>query len=207
VLQSCHALAQRGQARITYLPVDTDGLMQPDALAAVISPDTMLVSVMHANNETGVVQPVANLARVAHAYGALMHTDAAQSIGKLPVDVDELGVDLLTVAGHKLYAPKGVGALYIRPGTPIAAHTHGGGQEHGCAPAPNVALIVALGAAGQLARTSLATESDRQRHLRDRLYQRLQHHLDGRVKVNGHPDRRLPNTLLLAASARRVTPR
>ncbi len=196
VLQTCQALARRGDVKVTYLPVDTNGIVQPEALSSSITHDTTLVSIMHANNETGVIQPIAALARIAHAHGALMHTDAAQSVGKIPVDVHDLEVDLLTVAGHKLYAPKGVGALYIRPGTEISAIIHGGGQEGSRrAGTENVALISALGAAARIAHDVLPNEPVRQRRLRDRLHRLLEEHLPDRVRLNGHPTDRLPNTL------------
>jgi cysteine desulfurase len=196
ILRTCRALVDDELATVTVLPVDADGLVQTDTLAAAIADDTLLVSVMHANNETGVIQPIAELAAIAHAHGALFHTDAAQTVGKIPVHVDDLDVDLLSVAGHKLYAPKGVGALYIRPGTPIAPLLHGGGQEHWLrAGTENVALITALGAAAQLAHGGSRHEPERQRRLRDRLHEQLRARLGNRVRLNGHPTRRLSNTL------------
>jgi cysteine desulfurase len=195
ILETCHALARRGDVTVAQVPVDAHGLVQPAALAAVITPDTVLVSIMHANNETGVVQPIAELARIAHAHGALFHTDAAQTVGKLPIRVEDLGVDLLTVAGHKLYAPKGVGALYVRPGIPIAPLVRGGGQERGMrAGTENVALIAALGAAAAIA-AATPREAQRLQQLRDRLHHNLHTRLGDRLHLNGHPERRLPNTL------------
>jgi cysteine desulfurase len=166
-----------------------------DELSAAIDAQTALVSVMHANNETGVVQPLAALVDAARAAGALMHTDAAQSVGKLPVHVGQLGVDLLSVAGHKLYAPKGVGALYVRRGTPLAPFVLGGGHEGGLRPGTeNVASIVGLGVACERARLDLGAEGTRVRALRDRLWQRLQAEVP-ELALNGHAQERLPNTL------------
>jgi cysteine desulfurase len=144
--------------------------------------------------------PITELARIAHQHGALFHTDAAQAVGKIPVDVNALGVDLLTLVGHKMYAPKGVAALYVRAGTRLEPLIHGGGQEHGLrAGTENVALIVALGAAANLAAADLAAgEPDRLRRLRDDLHHRLAEQLPGRVLLNGHPTHRLPNTANLA---------
>jgi len=151
---------------------------------------------MHANNETGTIQPLSQLARIAHRHGVLLHTDAAQSVGKTPVHVDDLGVDLLTVAGHKMYAPKGVGALYVRAGTPLEPLNPGGGQEAGRrAGTENVALIAALGQAAALCQDELPDAPARLRELRDLLQRRLEDRLPGRVHLNGHPTQRLPNTL------------
>jgi cysteine desulfurase len=198
VLQTCRALQRLHQVEVGYLPVDGHGVVEPDALAAAITPRTVLVSVMTANNETGTIQPIAELARIAHDRGVVFHTDAAQAAGKIPLDVDGLGVDLLTVVGHKMYAPKGVAALYVRPGLTLEPLIYGGGQEHGLrAGTENTALAVALGAAAQLAGHDLAAGGpDRMRTLRDRLYQYLAARLPGAVvQLNGHPERRLPNTL------------
>jgi cysteine desulfurase len=156
----------------------------------------VLVSIMHANNETGTVQPIADLARIAHRHGALFHTDAAQSVGKIRTPVDELEVDLLTVAGHKLYAPKGIGALYVRAGVELEPVVYGGGQERGLrAGTESVALAVALGAAARMAGEDLEASSGRLRRLRDLLDARLGELLPGRIHLNGHPTERLPNTL------------
>lgn len=195
VQEACHSLAGDG-FRITQLPVDGHGRASADDLGEVITADTVLVSVMLGNAETGTVQPVAELARVAHEHGALFHTDAAQAAGKIPVDVDELGVDLLTVVGHKMYAPKGVGALYVRSGTRIEPTIRGGGQERGLrAGTENVALIVALGAAAELAGDELPGSATGLVRLRDRLHRTLVELLPGRVLLNGHPTERLPGTL------------
>jgi len=183
---------------ITVLPVDPDGRVDPDDLARAIRPDTVLVSIMLANNETGTLQPVAELARIAHAAGTLFHTDAAQAAGKISVGVDELGVDLLTLAGHKFYAPKGVGALYVRRGTTLEPVLVGAGQEYGLRPGTeNTPHLVALGAAARLARERLNDLPVRLRSLRDTLHDRLQQEIPG-LKLNGHPQERLPNTLNLS---------
>lgn len=197
VLQACAALNRLHGVDVTYLPVDGDGRVDPAALAAALTDRTVLVSVMHANNETGVVQPIAELARLAHAAGALLHTDAAQSVGKVAVDVGALGADLLTVVGHKMYAPKGVAALYVRAGTPLEPLIPGGGQERGLrAGTENVALAVALGTAADLAGQHVdGGGPQRITCLRDRLHDRLDALLPGRVSLNGHPTQRLPNTL------------
>ena len=180
---------------VTVVPVDGFGRISLDALQRSLRAETALVSVMHANNEVGTVQPIREIARLARERGIALHTDAAQSAGKLPIDVDELGVDLLTLAGHKFYAPKGVGALYVRSGTPIRAVLHGAEQEHGLRPGTeNVASIVALGAAAVLAKRSLPAASEHMRAMRDRLHQRLATAVPD-LQLNGHPEYRLPNTL------------
>jgi cysteine desulfurase len=196
VLNACRALFERHGFRLTILPVDGHGQVDPATLEAAITPRTVLVSIQHANSETGTIQPIRKLAEIAHAHGVLLHSDAAQSVGKVPVAVDELGVDLLTVVGHKLYAPKGVGALYVRQGVALAPVILGGGQERGLrAGTENVALIVALGVAAALAAERLAADGPRLRVLRDRLHRRLVERLAGAVQLNGHPTQRLPNTL------------
>lgn len=183
---------------ITTLPVDEYGRVEPAALARALRPDTVLVSVMLANNEVGTLQPVAALAAIARAAGVLFHTDAAQAAGKIPLDVESLGVDLLTLAGHKFYAPKGVGALYVRRGTPVAPVLVGAGQERGLRPGTeNVPHIVALGAAARRARERLHEAPGRLRMLRDQLHQTLLTAIPG-LELNGHPEERLPNTLNLS---------
>jgi cysteine desulfurase len=180
---------------VTVLPVDSFGRVSVDDVAGALRPDTALVSVMHANNEVGTLQPVAGIAALTRPRGILLHTDAAQSAGKQRVDVDELGVDLLTLAGHKFNAPKGVGALYVRAGTPIRAIVHGADQEHGLRPGTeNVASIVALGAAAALASASLPDLSAQLQALRDRLHAQLKAGVPG-LQLNGHSQHRLPNTL------------
>jgi cysteine desulfurase len=180
---------------VTVVPVDDLGRISLDALERSLRTETALVSVMHANNEVGTVQPIAEIARLTRERRILLHTDAAQSAGKLPLNVDELGIDLLTLAGHKFYAPKGVGALYVRSGTPIRSVLFGAEQEHGLRPGTeNVASIVALGAAAATAQRSLPAASDHMRVMRDHLHQRLAAAVQN-LQLNGHPDHRLPNTL------------
>ena len=197
VLEACAALARLHGTEVTYLPVGADGRVDPASLPAAITPRTVLVSVMTANSETGVLQPVCELAAIAREHGVLFHTDAAQAAGKIPIDVDCLGVDLLTVAGHKIYAPKGIGALYVRAGVPLEPLIHGGGQERGLrAGTENVAQAVALGEAARLAAAELASGGpQRLRELRDLLHRRLEEQLPGLVNLNGHPELRLPGTL------------
>ena len=151
---------------------------------------------MHSNNEVGTLQPIRTISRLAHAAGALVHTDVAQSLGKLSIDVDELEVDLLTIAGHKLYAPKGIGALYIRQGTPVDPYVYGAAHEKGRrAGTENVPYIVALGQAAEIAQHSLRRTTLRLQELRDRLWKQLKEGLGERLKLHGHPTERLPNTL------------
>jgi len=183
---------------VSVLEVDGHGRVSPSDLAAALRDDTVLVSIMHANNEVGTLQPIAELAALAHARGALFHTDAAQSVGKVPVDVTALGVDLLTLAGHKFYAPKGVGALLVRAGTPVAPIQFGAGHEGGLRPGTeNVPHIVGLGAAAVLAQQHLPTIGDRLRRQRDALHARLDSEIPG-LALNGDLDERLPNTLNLS---------
>jgi cysteine desulfurase len=197
VLVTCQAMQRLHGVDVTYLPVDGCGLVDPADVAAAITPRTVLVSIMLANNETGTLQPIAEMARIAHNHGALFHTDAAQATGKVPVDVAALGVDLLTVVGHKMYAPKGVAALYVRPGLRLEPVVYGGGQERGLrAGTEDVASAVGLGTAADLARADLDDGGpQRVAVLRDRLHADLAGALPDRVVLNGHADRRLPNTL------------
>ena len=193
VLEPCRFLESLG-AEVTYLPVDSTGQVDPDDVSRALRPETILVSVMHANNEVGTLQPIAEIAAVAREHGVLVHTDAAQSVGKVPVDVDALGVDLLSVAGHKLYAPKGVGALFVREGVELEPLLHGAEHEAGRrAGTENTLEIVGLGAACDLAR-SPGTDT-RIAQLRDAFWQALQAAFGERVVLNGHPEQRLPNTL------------
>ncbi len=199
VIEVCHWLETQG-LRLTVLPVDEYGLVNPADLEVAISPETILVTVMHANNEVGTIQPIAELAEIAHRHGALLHTDAAQAVGKIPVHVDELGVDLLSVAGHKLYAPKGVGALYVCSGIRLANLMHGAGHEGGRRPGTeNVIEIVGLGQACEIAGRDLEQNMVHFKAMRDRLHKGLLRELgEGAVKLNGHPEKRLPNTLSLS---------
>jgi len=194
VLQTCRYLERRG-FRVTYLPVDSHGLVDPDDVERAVTSRTILVTIMHANNEVGTIQPIAAIGHIARSHGILFHTDAAQSVGKIPTRVDELQVDLLTIAGHKLYAPKGVGALYIRQGVQVEPLIHGASHEGGRrAGTENVAGIVGLGEACRIAGENLDEEPTRLQGLRDRLYQGLIAHVEG-VHLNGHSTERLPNTL------------
>ncbi len=199
VIEVCQWLEQQG-FRITVLPVDRYGLVNPADLEQSIVPETLLVTVMQANNEVGTIQPIAELAEIAHRHGALMHTDAAQAIGKIPVKVENLRVDLLSVAGHKAYAPKGIGALYIRTGVQLAQLLHGAGHEGGRRPGTeNVLEIVGLGKACQAAGRDLARNMAHFQAMRDRLHEGLLDELgEEAVMLNGHPEKRLPNTLSLS---------
>jgi len=195
VLKACDRLEAQGIGTVRRLPVDHHGSLKPEQLEGVAA---RLVSVMHSNNEVGTLQPIAELAARAHAGGALFHSDAAQSLGKLEVDVQAWGVDFLTIAGHKLYAPKGIGALYVRQGLSLDPYILGAGQERGQrSGTENVALAVALGAACELAARRWREDGARMRQLRDQLQSRLTQELGDRVLVNGHPEQRLPNTLSL----------
>ncbi|MHB0877101.1 MAG: cysteine desulfurase family protein [Anaerolineae bacterium] len=197
VLNTCRYLERQGH-RLTYLPVDAYGRVSPADVEAALTDETILVSIMHANNETGTVNPIAEIAAAAHRRGVLVHTDAAQSVGKIPTVVDDLGVDLLTVAGHKLYAPKGIGALYVRAGTRLEPLIHGAGHEGGRrAGTENVPYIVALGAACRVAAAEMTDRAPRVRDLRDRLHGALAGAVKG-LALNGHPEERLPNTLNVA---------
>lgn len=194
VLEPCRWLAHMG-FELTVLRVDGQGLVDPEDVRQALTPRTILVSLIHANNETGVIQPIREIGAITREAGVLFHTDAAQSVGKIPVDVRELGVDFLTVAGHKCYAPKGVGALYIREGTPLTPLFHGGGQEGGRrAGTENVPYIVALGEALRLVRERLPEDMAHFRALRDRLFELLKEGYPSLV-LNGHRSLRLPNTL------------
>ncbi|MFE3450327.1 cysteine desulfurase family protein [Nonomuraea sp. NPDC059194] len=194
VLRSCDSLRAEGFT-VTLLPVDGHGRADPGDLRAAVR-EAALVSIAYGNSETGTLQPIAELAAIARDAGALFHTDAAQAVGKVPIDVDALGVDLLTVVGHKMYAPKGVGALYVRSGTPLHPVIHGGGQEGGLrAGTENVAFIAALGRAAEIAARELPGSAVRLAILRDLLRAELEAALPGRVLLNGHPTERLPGTL------------
>jgi cysteine desulfurase len=193
VLNTFKALARRGW-RTTLLPLDQSGIVSPDRLRDVITDDTALVSVMHANNEIGTIQPVAELAAIAHERGALMHTDAVQSVGKIPVDVRALGVDLLSLSAHKFNGPKGAGALWIKRGTRLSPHQTGGKHERNRrAGTENVPALAGLGVAATLAAAKMAGEAGRVGALRDRLEEGVLRSVPG-TAVNGQRDRRVPNT-------------
>ncbi len=193
VLSPCAFLERHG-ARVTYLRVDGTGRIDPDDVRGAIAADTVLISIMHANNEVGTLQPIEACTAIARAHGVLFHTDAAQSVGKIPTKVTELGVDLLSLAGHKFQAPKGVGALYVRRGVALEPLIHGANHEAGRrAGTESALLIAALGMASELAR-DLGPMAE-VRKLRDRLWDRLQRALGERVVLNGAAEQRLPNTL------------
>ena len=193
VLEPCRRVERFGYA-VTYLPVDRFGIVNPRDLEQAIRPDTALVTIMHANNEVGSLQPIADLAQIAASRNVPFHTDAAQSVGKIEARVDDLGVDFLTMAGHKFYAPKGVGALYIRQGKKLPPMLHGAGHEHGMRPGTeNLASVVGLGAACELAMPLLETEGPRQKKLGQRLFEGLKK-AGCKVHLNGHPEQKLPNT-------------
>ena len=199
ILETCRDL-ERGAVKVTYLPVDEHGLVDPEELDRAICAETALVSVMTANNDTGTVQPVELLARLARDRGITMHTDAVQAAGRLPLEVDRLGVDLLSLSGHKLGGPKGSGALYARKGTRLSAQLTGGAHERGLrAGTENVPAVVGLGAACELAARELERASSQMAGLRDRFWQALSQRLgpDHGPRLNGHPELRLPNTLNL----------
>ena len=193
VTEVCGYLEGQG-IRTTYLPVDEYGMVDPRQVEKAITPETVLVTIMHANNEVGTIQPIAEIAEIAHRHGALVHSDCAQSIGKIPVKVDDLGVDLLSVAGHKLYAPKGIGALYIRPGVQLEKLMHGANHEgNRRAGTENIILMAGLGKACELIEQNLGEYAGHMAAMRDRLEQGLL--ASGHdARVNGHPEKRLPNT-------------
>jgi cysteine desulfurase len=193
VLEPCRFLERLG-ARVTYLPVDGTGRIDPDDVRRAITPRTLLVSIMHANNEVGTIQPLEEVSRITRERGVLLHTDAAQSAGKIPTDVGRLRVDLLSLAGHKMYAPKGVGALYVRHGVQLEPLVHGAGHEGGRRAGTESALLVAaLGKAAELAH-DLAPLAE-VRRLRDLLWRLLQGYFGEQIVLHGHPEHRLPNTL------------
>jgi cysteine desulfurase len=198
VLATARALERAGRIRLTVVGVDRTGRADPDEVARALAPDTILVSLMLANNEVGTLQPVAEVAEACRRRGVLVHTDAAQAVGKVPVDAGTLDVDLLTVAGHKLYAPKGVGVLVVRRGVTIAPMIHGAGHERGLrAGTENVPGIVGLGAACELVRRDLAGETPRLAALRDTLEASLADGFPGLV-LHGHRELHLPNTASVA---------
>ena len=197
VLEVCRYLEKNG-FETTFLPVTADGFVNPAEVEKAIRPTTILITIMHANNEVGTIQPIAQISRIAREHGIVMHTDAAQSVGKIPTDVQDLGVDLLSVAGHKVYAPKGIGALYIRPPLKPEKFCHGAGQERGRrAGTENVLEIVGLGKACEIAALDLQRNMVHMQRLRDRLHEGLSAKLTD-MRLNGHPMKRLPNTLNLS---------
>jgi cysteine desulfurase len=194
ILETGEALADEGVV-LTELPIGADGIVDPDDVRAAITPQTALISVMHANNEIGTVQPLAEISKIAKNAGVVFHTDAVQTTGRIPVNVDELGVDLLSMSSHKLYGPKGIGALYIRTGTPILPVMHGGAQERNWrAGTENVPGIIGLGKAAALAGAMMSTEIPRLTALRDKLAGGLTAAIP-ETYINGHPTKRLPNNV------------
>lgn len=194
VLNTCQYLEERG-FRVTYLPVDGQGLVDPEDLRKAIDRETILITIMHANNETGALQPIRAIGEIAQERGICFHTDAVQSVGKFPFQVKELGVDLLSLSAHKIHGPKGVGALYLKKGTRLHPLLHGGHHEHGWrAGTENAAGIAGLGMACRLAAQGLSEEAQRLTALRNRLEQGIQERIP-QVRLNGHPTQRLPNTL------------
>jgi cysteine desulfurase len=197
VLEVCRHLETRG-FDITYVPVDEHGLVSVEDVEKAITPQTTLLTIMHANNEVGTIQPIEELSDLAHAHSIVMHTDAAQSVGKISTDVNTLGVDALSVAGHKIYAPKGIGALYVRRGTPMEKFMLGAGQERGeRAGTENVLEIVGLGKACEIALRDLEQNAAHMKKMRDMLHEGLQRNLAD-TRLNGHPESRLGNTLSLS---------
>jgi len=194
VLEVCRFLGSRG-FKITYLPVDEYGLVDPDDVKRAITGKTILVSIMHANNEVGTIEPVEEIGKIAREAGVYFHTDAVQTVGHIPVNVDALKVDLLAVSAHKFYGPKGVGALYVREGTNLVPFIHGGGQEKKHrAGTENVPAIVGLGKAVEFAGREMDKEAERQAYLRDKLIKGLVEKID-HIRLNGHPTKRLPNNV------------
>jgi cysteine desulfurase len=199
VIEVCKFLEEHG-FEVSYLPVDEFGMVRVSDVERAITPQTMLITIMHANNEVGTIQPIEEISELARERGIIMHTDAAQSVGKIPTDVNPLGVDLLSIAGHKLYAPKGVGALYIRSGLQLTKLIHGAGHEQGKrAGTENVLGIVGLGKACEIAKRVLGKNILHMKKMRDKLHNGLREKLKD-IKLNGHPEKRLPNTLSLSFS-------
>lgn len=200
VLDTCHYLENRGW-RVTYLPVDQKGLLDPDDVRRAITSNTVLISVMAANNEIGVLAPISEIGQIAHDHEVLFHTDAAQAVGHIPIDVQAMNLDMLSISAHKIYGPKGVGALYVRrlrPRVRVAEQLHGGGHERGMRSGTlNVPGIVGMGKALDIAGKEMQAETGRLCRLRDQLWTRLQATLNS-VELNGHPAQRLPHNLSVA---------
>lgn len=197
VTEVCKFLEEHG-FKVSYLPVDEFGIVSVSDVERAITSQTILITIMHANNEVGSIQPIEEISELAREHGIIMHTDAAQSVGKIPTDVRLLGVDLLSIAGHKLYAPKGIGALYIRRGLELTKLIHGAGHERGKrAGTENILGIVGLGKACEIARRDLEKNITHMRTMRDKLHNGLRERTED-IKLNGHPKMRLPNTLSLS---------
>ncbi|MBN1939416.1 MAG: IscS subfamily cysteine desulfurase [Candidatus Aminicenantes bacterium] len=194
VMETASYLERRG-IKVTYIPVDSKGTIDLDALRAAVTPQTALVSIMHANNEIGTIQPIADVVRIAREQGALVHTDAVQSFGKIAFQADDLGVDLLTISAHKIYGPKGVGALYVRKGTPLLPFIHGGHQERGLrAGTENTAGIIGFGEAARILPLHFEADAVRLHRLADRLKSGIESAIP-KIRFNGHPQNRVPTTL------------
>ncbi|MGF1579166.1 MAG: cysteine desulfurase family protein [Gemmataceae bacterium] len=194
-MEPCQFLKKLG-CKLTILPVDEYGMVKLDDFRQVITRSTNLVSIMHSNNEVGTLQPIREIAEIAHRYGAVVHTDVSQSLGKVPVHVNDLDVDYMTIAGHKLYAPKGIGALYVRKGLKPEPLVHGAGHESGRrAGTENVPYIVGLGKAAEIAMESFPEVTAKLQDLRDRLWSHLREVCGREIVLHGHPENRLPNTL------------
>jgi len=194
VTEVCKYL-EAGGFQTSYIPVDETGLIDLVKLEKSITSQTILITVMHANNEVGTIQPIQEISEIARKHGIIVHTDAAQSVGKISTDVNELGVDLLSVAGHKIYAPKGIGALFVREGIQLEKFMHGAGHERNMrAGTENVLEIVGLGKACEIAKLGLKRNITHMKEIRDRLYNGLKEKIKN-IRLNGHPEKRLPNTL------------
>ena len=197
VLDPCHYLVTKGW-QVTYLPVDHHGLVDPDAVQKAITPQTVLITIMTANNEIGTIAPVAEIGRIAREHGVLFHTDATQAVGHIPVDVEAMNIDLLSMSAHKFYGPKGIGALYVRKRQPkarLVSQMHGGGHERGMRSGTlNVTGIVGMGKAAEIAGLEMQGEGERIRGLRDQLWEGLREGIEG-IELNGHPTKRLPHNL------------
>jgi cysteine desulfurase len=192
VLETCNFLESMG-FKVTYLPVDKYGLIDIESLTKYITKDTILITIMHANNEIGTIEPVREIGEIAHEMGAIFHTDAVQTVGKIPIDVEKLNIDLLTLSGHKIYGPKGVGALYKKDGVQIQPLIHGGGHERGLrSGTENVPGIVGLGKAAELSKNRLTDDSAKLTVLRDKFINRVLSEIEESF-LNGHPTKRLPN--------------
>lgn len=201
-----HAVLETGKFlektgfKVTYLPVDNYGMVDPGDVQRAIEPETILISIMHANNEMGTIQPLAEVGKIARGAGIVFHTDAVQTAGHIPANINELGVDLLSMSAHKLYGPKGIGALYIRKGTRITPFIHGGGQEKGRrSGTENVPGIVGFGKAAEIASQEMAAEAARLTGLRDKFIAELQKRIEN-IHLNGHPVKRLPNNINISVS-------
>lgn len=197
VLETCHFL-EKQDFNITYLPVNKDGLLDPSDVKKAITSKTILITIMHSNNEIGVIEPISEVGKIAKEHGIIFHTDAVQSFGQVPLNVNELNIDLLSVSSHKIYGPKGVGAIFIRKGTKMVSFIHGGEQERNRrAGTENVSGIVGFGKAVEIAMRDIHKESERLTKLRDKLIKGIMEKISG-VKLNGHPIKRLPNNVNLS---------